>query len=484
MKNYSLWLDGIDNSSFSKLEKDMNVDVLIIGGGLTGISTFYHLLNSNLNVLLVERNKVGEGVSSKTTGKLTFLQENIYSKVSNIYSKDVAKMYLDSQKDAIKLVRKIVTDNNIECNFSKQKSYLFATSNIEINNIKKEKEILESFNIKVTENKNLPTNINSFYSFCVDNTAYFHPVKYIKKLATICYKKKGNIYENTNIIKIDKIEDKYICYTENNKIIAKKIVIASHYPFFLFPYLFPIKVHLEKSYISGNISNKFKNISGINSNKDSISFRYHNDIHNYYIYLNGSHNLAFKYNNKDNFNNLLKNSDKANYIWSNTDIITNDNLPLIGELNKNLYIGTGYNTWGMTNGSLAGVIISDLIQDKNNKYKNLFNPKRAMPISTYPNYFLNIFSSAKPFIENKIIKNKGFYSNNVIFTKRNGKDIAIYIDESKKEHIVYNTCPHLKCSLIFNEVERTWDCPCHASRFSIDGKCISGPANKDITYKD
>ena len=88
------------------------------------------------------------------------------------------------------------------------------------------------------------------------------------------------------------------------------------------------------------------------------------------------------------------------------------------------------------------------------------------------------------FHKTKINKQKSWYSNNVKFEKRNGKNVAIYIDENKKEHIVYNLCPHLKCSLMFNEVEKTWDCPCHGSRFDIDGKCIEGPSNYDITYKE
>ena len=136
----------------------------------------------------------------------------------------------------------------------------------------------------------------------------------------------------------------------------------------------------------------------------------------------------------------------------------------------------------MTNGSLAGKILSDLIQQKNNKYKSLFNPKRSKSLISYLNIFKDIFYSAKPFIQNKVVKNKSYYSSNVLFTKINNKDVGIYIDELKKEHIVYNKCPHIGCSLIFNEVEHTWDCPCHSSRFDLDGKCIIGPSKKDITF--
>jgi len=135
----------------------------------------------------------------------------------------------------------------------------------------------------------------------------------------------------------------------------------------------------------------------------------------------------------------------------------------------------------MTNGTLAGKIISDIILNKNNEYINLFNPLRN---TNFLKTIHNIYSSAKPFLENKIYKNKEFYSKNVVFSKRNGKNVGIYIDNNGKEHIVYNLCPHLKCSLIFNEEELTWDCPCHSSRFDIDGNVIKGPSNYNIGYKE
>lgn len=155
-------------------------------------------------------------------------------------------------------------------------------------------------------------------------------------------------------------------------------------------------------------------------------------------------------------------------------------MPYIGKFKENLYIGIGYNTLGMTNGTLAGKIISDIILNHNNEYVSLFNPlrkTRVLPV------FHNLYSSTKPFLENKIVKNKNFYSKNVVFTKRKGKSVGIYTDTTGKEHIVYNLCPHLKCNLIFNEEELTWDCPCHSSRFDLDGNVIKGPSNYNISYK-
>ena len=166
--------------------------------------------------------------------------------------------------------------------------------------------------------------------------------------------------------------------------------------------------------------------------------------------------------------------------------MTIDSLPFIGKINgkKNMLIGTGYNTWGMTNGSLAGKILSDIILHKDNKYIDLFSPLRKLNVNAVGNIPLILGSSAYSFMKTKISKNKRWYSSNVKFETRNGKSVGIYVDESKKEHIVYNICPHMKCSLIFNEVEKTWDCPCHGSRFDLDGKSIEGPSNYNVTYEE
>ena len=210
--------------------------------------------------------------------------------------------------------------------------------------------------------------------------------------------------------------------------------------------------------------------------------RYYTD--KYFIYLTASHKLCSNYNYQKNFNKLLNTNLDIKYIWSTHDIMTADNLVYIGYITEDLLIGTGYNTWGMTNGTLAGKILSDLIQNKDNEYIELFNPKRNILFKDIIKYPLYMTYSAKALIENKLIKNKSWYSKNVSFETRNGKQVAIYIDDKGIRHIVYSKCPHLKCNLLFNEVEKTWDCPCHGSRFSLDGICISGPSTENIGYQE
>lgn len=484
MKNYSIWSEEIKNK-YSKLDNDIKVDVLIIGGGITGISTAYHLRNSKLKVCLVEKNIIASGVTSRTTGKLTYLQENIYSKLKTYHSIDKTKLYLESQKDAIKIVKDIVNKEHIDCNLEKVSSYTFTKN--KNNKYYKEKELMKELNIKIKETNKLPNKENVYDSFYTEDTYVFHPIKYLNSLANICNKNNIKIYENTSILSINKENNFYICKTDTYTIKTKYIVLALHYPYFLIPFEMPIKCTLEKSYIEAYKVDKNYKFSAISISKPTISTRFYNDNINYQIYLSNSHNTSIHDNDLKNFYNLIKQKDKeVDYLWSNKDIITNDSLPFIGSLNDNntILIGTGYNTWGMTNGSIAGKILSDIILNKENKYIELFNPRRSINLGKVINFPIILGSTLYSFSKSKIYKNKSWYSPNVKFEKRNGKNIAIYIDEKKHEHKVYNLCPHLKCSLTFNEIEHTWDCPCHGSRFDIDGHLIEGPSNYDISYKE
>ena len=233
---------------------------------------------------------------------------------------------------------------------------------------------------------------------------------------------------------------------------------------------------------------KDKNLTFISLKKPVYSCRfYENKGKIYQISLAKSHNTAYKQNDKKHFEDVKKifNLKEKDIImkYSNVDVMTPDSLPYIGEIRKNLYVATGFNTWGMTNGVLSAKIISDNILGYKNKYDNLFNPNRItfLNLLKVPAY---IFNNLKTILGTKIFKNKNWYPKNVSFINDNGKSLACFEDENGKKHIVYNKCPHLGCSLLFNEEEKTWDCPCHSSRFDIDGKCIKGPSNYDISVNN
>lgn len=490
MKKESFWKQGITIGNIKNLTSDMEVDVLIIGGGLTGLSSAYYLRNSNLKICIVEQGYVGMGVTSKTTGKINYLQETIYSDLESKYSYDIAKKYYESQKFAISEFERIIKNEKIKCNFEKTKAYIFTNKSSEVENIKIEQNILESFGVKLESHSKLNNCLKCKYAISVDDTYTYHPLKFLYSLKKIIESKGINVYEQTRIKEMIKVKEGYVCYTDNSKILAKKVILACHYPFFLKPYMMPVKVYTEKSYIVVGKTDDYKKESLITSDIPVKSIRYYKDDYEYMFYLSNSHNICNKLDEKDNFNKVLNEAKvlgiKADYIWSNDDMMSVDRIPYIGRLEKdndNLFIGTAYSTWGMTNGLLAGHILSNMVKGIKTEYNELFNPLRVCKITNIGGCLVNMGSNLKSIVENKVVKNKSWYSDKVRFEMRNGKSVEIYND-GVKEHVVLSNCPHMGCTLLFNEVEKTWDCPCHASRFDLDGKCIKGPSSYDISYKE
>lgn len=480
----SIWLEGIKRNIEKPLKEDIEVDVLIIGGGITGVSCAYQLKDSHLKVCLVERNKIGLGVTSKTTAKLNYLQETIYSTIEENYSYEEAALYLKAQRYAIKMIKDIVQKEKIDCNFEKVSSYVFTDKKQEIKNIMKEKSILSSLGQKVEVNKEIPFPLKSVYSIHVNDTATFHPLKYVYALVNLL-KGKISIYENTEIYNIKRKKSFYICYTKDHQIKAKYVILACHYPFFLFPYFMPIKTYPEKSYIIASKIEEYKKNTLITSTTPTKSLRYYKEKENYLIYLSNSHPSCDHVDTIHSFSSIMNEAKEMNrsisYLWSNEDLITFDHLPLIGTIKENLFLATGYNTWGMTNATIASYILKNAILGQNTEYDFLFNPLRKNGKSKRKSYTKNMIKNAKGYIENKVKVAKPWYPSTLTFKKIHGKKVAIYEDE--KKHMVYTKCPHMGCELIFNEIEKTWDCPCHASRFDLDGNCIKGPSLYNISYK-
>ena len=213
MKYRSIWKDNITKKEYPKLKEDKEVDVLIIGGGLTGISTLYRLNKSNLKVLLVDQYKIGMSTTANSTGKLTYLQNDLLNKIRTTNNDNTAIKYINSQIDTINKITNIISKEKIECDLKKVKSYLYTNKDNEIDKIKSLEQLLNKNNIKT--NKEEINLIDSKYTISVDNTYIFHPIKFLYGLLK---NNKYPIYEDTNINKIEYINNNYICYTKSNKI--------------------------------------------------------------------------------------------------------------------------------------------------------------------------------------------------------------------------------------------------------------------------
>lgn len=485
MKNTSIWKENVQNKEMASLNKNEECDVLIIGGGIAGLSTAYFLSDSNKDIVLIDKDKCGEGASSRNTGKLTFMQELVYSKLQKNYSEGTARLYLKSQIEAISLITNIIKENNIECNLFEQDSYVFIDKESDIRKIDDEMKFYKDNAIECDYINGLPINFSVKKGIKIKNSSYsFNPYKYLIKIKEIL-KNKIDIYENTRAISVKREGNCYIVKTKNDKIIkCKYVVVATQYPFFILPYFVPFKTMVEKSFIVVG-KNKTKNFQAISEGKPTISFNYYNEDNGYLLYSRRSHsvttNLDIRKDRKEIVDEYNKYFDKNPlYYFQNHDLMTYDYMPFVGRIdNYNMYILTGFNKWGNTNGTIGGKLISDLICNRENEYTEIFNPKRSLSILKIRNLIVYNSMVMTRYILNKVITDKTYYDDRVRIEYISGKKCGIYVDD-EGEHIVSNICPHMKCNLVFNYVDKTWDCPCHASRFDIDGNVIYGPSVYDI----
>lgn len=486
----SIWIDTEKkiNLRQAKLDKINDVDILIIGGGIAGASTFFELRHDKRKILLIDSDKIGHGISSKTTGKLTPMQGIIYSKLDKVHGGKVARDYFKSQLEAIKIVRRNVARFKIDCDYVKTDSYIYIDDNKYWKDFQREYNFYKNNQFNISEVKDIPTNLKFKRAIKTTYGSVFHPINYIRKIVEIGIRNNHEVKENLRAIKLNKVGENYEVITTDGIIKAKWVVVTTHYPFFLNPGFIPFKSHIEHSYLLSSKVDNSKDFQIIKTHNPVRSIRYQSGLNNNYILMAGESIAAsdsFDHQlHLDNLEQFFKNnfSHPIDNSWFTHDIMTNDGLPFIGKINNkypNLLVATGFNKWGMTNGIISGNILKDILCDNYNPYIYLFNPSRGLKIKSLEQNLIDGYRASISYIKS-YKKRFSFYPYNVSITYENGIRIGNYMDKNSKIHKVNTLCPHMKCHLVFNSVDVTWDCPCHGSRFDIDGNVIEGPSTTDI----
>ena len=492
----SYWIDSCPNTINSiSLDKDLKTDVCIIGGGIFGLSTAYYLCKNNVNVVVLDKDNIGYKTSGHTTAKITSQHGLIYKYLKNSFGDNFAKNYLEANEEAITNIKNIIDNENIECNFEYQNSYVYTTDFSEVLPIQNEVDCINSlgFNAKYVTECSLPFKIKCAIEF--PNQAQFHPRKYMIGLANAILKDNGKIYTNSKVYNVNNEDGIYTTFTEHYKVQSKYVVIASHYPFINVPGFYFTKMYQSTSYIIG-VDTKSKLFDGMYINTKSPIFSYRTVPYNNtrLLLVGGSDH---KTGNSVNFNStygVLESEVKKHYPdseilyrWNTRDCITLDKVPYIGNFSnimENMYIGTGFNKWGMTCSNVAANIVKDKILDIENKYESTFNSTRMSPIKNRIEVKNMIKQSVKSIVIDKFKIPTDITSNlsndSCTVTSISGNTVGIYKDCSGNLFAVKPVCTHLGCLLNWNDVDKTWDCPCHGSRFDYKGKNLYDPAIKDL----
>lgn len=501
----SLWIADSEETDYPTLEKDETADVCVIGGGIVGAVTAYLLTNKGLNVIVLEKDKICMGVTANSTAKLTSQHGLFYKYLEKEYGLNFAKSYLESNEQGIQLAEEIIKKENINCDFEKKDAYVFATNISEIEKVKQEIDILNKigFNAEYIENIKIPAE-NVIGSIKFKNQAQFNARKYTIQLFDRISQNRGKIFENSKVEKIEKIGEKYAIRSGRNKVIAKNVVISTHYPIKNFPGIYFSKMYQDKTYaIAVDIGEEENEniIDGmyIQSCEPVISFRTAKYNGKNLLIVAGSGHKTGQTNVKieDNFINLenyvKKYYPKAKVMfkWSTEDCVTLDKIPYIGKFSNflpNIYVATGFKKWGMTTAHVAAKIISDLILKKESKYANIYTATRLEPIRNIKEFGNILKESTNSLFLNKIKPAYAIYDDIKLgeggVVDINGKKVGIYKRDDGKVFAVKPYCGHLGCLVSWNNLEKTWDCPCHGSRYDYMGNIITEPTVNNLCRID
>lgn len=496
----SYWRTNIDLPTFESLQDDIEADVAIIGGGITGITAAYLLAKEGKHVALIEADNMLNGTTGHTTAKITAQHGAIYDELITNAGKNNALLYYETNEKALAFMTDTIQELDIHCDYSQQDAYLYATTATGKDTIRKEIKAYEKLGIESTPVDELPIPIPIKKGLVMPDQAQFHPLKYAKALVEEITRLNGTIYEHTPAVNIETGANPTVLTRDNQRIQAKNILQCTHFPFYEGLGFYSARQYAERSYIiAARTTQKLADGMYISAEEDTRSLRSATINGEEMTLIGGASHKTGQgkkdamdyYRTLETFGNETFGIESIPYRWSAQDLTTLDKIPYVGPLtpdNENILIATGYRKWGMTNSTSAAFILRDTVLDRDNPYKQTFTPNRfhASPsIKTFLKENANVASHlVKGKLETASKKPEELHPGEGAVTMVKGQRKGIYKTNEGEIYTVDTTCTHLGCEVNWNEAEKTWDCPCHGSRFSYTGEVVEGPAEKPLQQYD
>jgi glycine/D-amino acid oxidase-like deaminating enzyme/nitrite reductase/ring-hydroxylating ferredoxin subunit len=487
----SFWIASTLQSSYPPIVEDLSVDVAIVGAGLAGITTAMLLKQAGKTVAVLEADRVAEGVSGHTTAKLTSLHQLKYASLVDSLGREKASAYGASNQAAIEQVATLVRDEHIDCDFERKDAYTFATDADMLAQVKAEAEAALELGLPATyvTETSLPFAVQGAVKF--SHQAQFHPRKYILCLADKIHGDGSYVFEHSRVRTVDG-EDPCRVQTESGATVtATDVIVTTNLPILdqglYFAKTFPKRSYLIGARIDPAIAPDGMFI-GTGEKYRSIRTTPMDDGGTLLLIGGEGHKVGEADDTEDRFERLAAYAKEhfgvasVDYYWSSQDFVSFDGLPYIGPLtplSQHTYVATGFSLWGMSNSNVAAMILTDRVLGRDNPWAQLYESTRPTPFVSQESIKNNLDVGTRWFSD----RFKGLFDSpekvkpgegRLVTT--GGKKVAAHRDEHGTLHQVSAVCPHLGCIVDWNAAEKSWDCPCHGSRFDPDGKILHGPA--------
>ncbi|KTD16047.1 FAD-dependent oxidoreductase [Legionella jordanis] len=500
MKGISLWKSISSRpSDYPHLNSDIEVDVAIIGGGITGVTAAMELSKAGKKVAVIESGQMGGATTSMSTGNLYVQTQPSYQRIASAFDLNTAKQVAHSRQMAIDYIEKNVRALEIPCHFSRRPWYGYSDAQKE-SYFSKEIETLKEMGLDVEYISSLPLELKFKKAAVLQNQARFNPLQYVLSMAAELAKQGCLIYENTHVIDIKENKDDCVIRSKSGRITAQKLFMATHSPLgfnktqmFIAPY---------SSYVVAAYINRDEypegQFWGFTDNSFILSTHSVKEAKPEILLVAGSHHKTGQSQNMQGHIAEIEKYLHENFSvsevafrWSAQHFQAADKLPYIGlasHSSKHSYMATGFFADGLTYGTLAGILVADHILNNSNPFFEIYQSNRSNLMSSIgfiSKENLNVmaqYAKDLPLAEETDFSSLPMGEGRVVEINR--EKCAVSRDSSNKLHIVSAVCTHMKCIVKWNNAEQTWDCPCHGSRFKPSGEVIEGPAMIDLENKE
>lgn len=495
--NPSLWVETSPESDYPTLNGDIDIDVAVIGAGITGLSAAAMLKHAGMRVAVIEAGPIAAGATGYTTAKVTSLHGLTYADLAKDAGQELARQYADANEAGLAEVARMVKDFAIDCDFRRADAYSYTEDADQLDRIHAEVEAAASLGLPASFTSTTELSFEIAGAVQFGNQAMFHPRKYCLGLAASIPGDGSHVFENTRASDVS-CNGTCEVVTDHGTVRAQHVVMATQLPF-LDKGAFFARTHPARSYaMAVQLNGPVPKDMYLSIDSPTRSVRSHFEPDSTYVIIGGEgHKVGQDPDTRQRYAALeswaRENWDvrSVDYRWSAQDYMPVDDVPYIGPItsgNERILVATGFKKWGMTTGTVAGLMLTDRIMGRESPWTDVFDSTRTDIRRSAKQFLLENANVAKRMIGDRLRTIKVPEVADLVpgeggIVEADGDKVAAYRDESGALHAVSPVCTHLGCQVTWNTGERSWDCPCHGSRFGIDGQVIQGPAVTELESK-
>lgn len=487
----SIWNHYSKKREYPSLQQDITSEVAIIGGGITGITAGKFLTNAGMPAVVLESNTVGSGTTSHSTGNLYYTVDGHLSSLQAKYDIDTVREVAASRAEALQHMRRWIEDHSLDCDYKKVPWFLYSSNEKNMETIRKELQTGKQANLSIAEADmhDIPFSLTSAVS--ISSQAQINPMRYVQELAATLKPEDIRIYQHTRVSSVEEKNSGYLLQTPGGTVTANNVIHATHTPKgikFVQTLLGPYREYGVACRVN-NAAHPEGIFWGLYDEGTVISSRtYRRDGQAFIIIVGKPHKVGHTEDNEsiitslEDFARSHFEVQETVFRWGGQHYRPADLLPFIGPVKKgaNEFIATGYSTDGLVYGTLAAKIIADKIIGQKNKWARLYDSTRKQPLKSGPKFLKENIDVAshyiKDLVESKDSTLQELKAGDGKVIKKEGKRLAVHRNEAGDLEVVSAVCTHMGCNVHWNRAEKSWDCPCHGSRFGTDGTVLEGPA--------